>query len=107
VVQFNPSQSLAALSKEQPHILLYLCQTMKPEIQKKHISDDKPQQSCIIYKINQKLYHSLVNIMTKTGKLNSSSHIHLLRFEILHGLVVNVHVLLLLCEVAMKIKAAI
>jgi hypothetical protein len=99
VVQFNPSQSLAALSKEQPHILLYLCQTMKPEIQKKHISDDKPQQSCIIYKINQKLYHSLVNIMTKTGRL--------LRFEILHGLVVNVHVLLLLCEVAMRIKAAI
>jgi hypothetical protein len=72
---------------------------MKPEIQKKHISDDKPQQSCIIYKINQKLYHSLVNILTKTGRL--------LRFETLHGLVVNVHILLLLCEVAMRIKAAI
>ncbi|WJX33134.1 hypothetical protein P8452_21375 [Trifolium repens] len=38
--------------------------------------------------------------MTKTGRLNSSSLIHLFTFEILHGLVVNVHVLLLLCEPA-------
>jgi len=71
-----------------------IVQNIRNQMHQKHISH-KTHPSCIIYKRDQqKLYHSSVNITTKTGKKPKG-----INCITLHELVI--HVLCLLCEVVM------